>query len=251
MLFRGIILCALLVGLSVGVLQTGLQSFLVDPIIFASETYEVVDEASVVTHEHADGSAHVHDAEAWGPEDGGERLFYTGLSNVLVTIGFAAIMLAVMCQTQLQGWTRVSVVRGALWGLAGFVAFFAAPGIGLPPEIPGIEAAVLENRQGWWMLTVGLFLAGFALLGFAPLKLKALSIIFFAIPYLVGAPHVSGPEFTGEAERVAALNELHSTFIMASGLTNLLFWLALGVVCAWCVNRWVLKGASNNAAAHA
>ncbi len=249
MLFRGIILCALLVGVSVGVLQTGLQSLLVDPIIFASETYEVVEEASVVTHEHADG--HHHDHEAWAPADGGERLFFTGLSNVLVTIGFAAMMLAVMCQTQLQGWTQVSVMRGALWGLAGFIAFFAAPGIGLPPEIPGIEAAVLENRQGWWMLTVGLFLTGLAILGFAPLKWKAFSIVLFAFPYLVGAPHVSGPEFTGEAERVAALHELHSTFIMASGIANLVFWLALGLACAWCVNRWVLKGASNNAAAHA
>lgn len=249
MLFRGIIFCALLAGLVVGILQTGLQSLLVDPIIFASESYEVVEETPVTAHVHADG--HHHDHEAWAPEDGVERLFYTGLSNVLVTIGFAAVMLAIMCQTQLQGWSRVSVIRGALWGVAGFIAFFAAPGIGLPPEIPGIEAATLENRQGWWVLTVAAFLVGLGLLAFAPIKWKALSIALFALPYLLGAPHTSGPEFTGEAERVAALHELHSNFIVASGVTNLLFWLALGIVCAWCVNRWVLKGASNHAAAHA
>ena len=249
MLFRGIILCALLVGLFVGSLQTGLQSVLVDPIIFAAESYEVVEEAPVVSHEHADG--HHHDHDAWAPADGGERFFYTALSNVLMTIGFAAMLLALMCQAQLLGWTRVSAVRGALWGFAGFIAFFAAPGIGLPPEIPGIEAAVLENRQGWWALAVISSIIGLGLVAFAPLKFKVLSIAFFAVPYLMGAPHASGPEFAGDPERVAALSELHSTFIISSGITNLLFWLALGVACAWCVNRRVLKGASNHAAAHA
>jgi len=150
----------------------------------------------------------------------------------------------------LQGWTSSSLGKGVLWGLAGFIAFFAAPGIGLPPEIPGIEAAPLENRQGWWMLTVGVFIVGIGLLAFAPLKFKAISLVLFALPYIIGAPHGAGPEFTGDAASVAALTELHSQFIMASGITNLVFWLVLGAISAWCINRWVLKGASDHAVAH-
>jgi len=28
------------------------------------------------------------------------------------------------------------------------------------------------------------------------------------------------------------------------------FWLVLGAISAWCINRWVLKGASGHAVAH-
>jgi len=249
MLLRGIIYSALLIGLLVGLLLTGLQSVVVNPIIFASEAYESVEEepAAAPAHDHG---AHEHNDEAWGPEDGAERLFYTALANVIASIGFAAVLLALMSQTQLQGWTSSSLGKGVLWGLAGFIAFFAAPGIGLPPEIPGIEAAPLENRQGWWMLTVGVFIVGLGLLAFAPLKFKAISLVLFALPYIIGAPHGHGPEFTGDAASVAALTELHSQFIVASGITNLVFWLVLGAISAWCINRWVLKGASGHAVAH-
>jgi len=251
MLLRGIIYSALLIGLLVGLLLTGLQSVVVNPIIFASEAYETEEVAPVAAAPHAhDHGAHEHNDEAWGPEDGAERLFYTALANVIASIGFAAVLLALMSQTQLQGWTSSSLGKGVLWGLAGFIAFFAAPGIGLPPEIPGIEAAPLENRQGWWMLTVGVFIVGIGVLAFAPLKFKAISLVLFALPYVIGAPHGAGPEFTGDAASVAALTELHSQFIVASGITNLVFWLVLGAISAWCINSWVLKGASGHAVAH-
>lgn len=252
MLLRAIIYNALLIGLLVGLLLTGLQSFLVNPIIHAAESYEVAAEpvaATAHTHEHAEGQHH-HHGEAWAPADGFERFFYTALSNILVSIAFAAVLLALMCQTKLQGWTSVSLGRGVLWGVAGFAAFFVAPGIGLPPEIPGIEAAPLGNRQGWWLLAVVSVIAGLGILAFTPLKFKVLSLPLFVLPYFVGAPHSSGPEFNGDAATVAALQDLHQQFILASGFTNLLFWLILGAISAWCINRWVLKGASDHAAAH-
>ncbi len=250
MLLRGIIYSSLLIGLLVGLLLTGMQSVVVNPIIFASEAFETEEVASVAAPHAHDHGAHEHNDEAWAPADGAERLFYTALSNVIASIGFAAVLLALMSQTQLQGWTSSSLGKGVLWGLAGFIAFFAAPGIGLPPEIPGIEAAPLENRQSWWMLTVGVFIVGIGVLAFAPLKFKAISLALFALPYIIGAPHGAGPEFAGDAESVAALTDLHSQFIMASGITNLVFWLILGAFSAWCINRWVLKGASDHAVAH-
>lgn len=253
MLLRGIIYSALLIGLLVGLLLTGLQTVVVNPIIFASEAFETETVAPVAApaHTHADtGNHHEHNDEAWSPADGAERLFYTALANVIASIGFAAVLLALMSQTQLQGWTSSSLGKGVVWGLAGYIAFFVAPAIGLPPEIPGIEAAPLENRQGWWLLTVALFVVGIGLLAFAPLKLKVISLVFFAVPYVIGAPHGHGPEFLGDAETVAALKALHSQFIMATGFTNLVFWLVLGVFSAWCIKRWVLKGASDHAVAH-
>lgn len=185
-------------------------------------------------------AGHVHDEEAWAPEDGIERTLYTYLSNILAAIGFAAVMLALMTQVQLQGLAKVSVARGLLWGGAGFVAFFAAPGVGLPPEIPGIEAAAIESRQSWWLLTVLAVAAGLAIVAFAPKLFKLAGIAFMALPYVIGAPHPAGPAFAHpDPAAVAALSELHERFIFASGVSNLIFWLALGVASAWMLNRWM------------
>ena len=131
---------------------------------------------------------------------------------------------------------------GLLWGSAGFLAFFVAPGIGLPPEIPGIEAAAIENRQSWWMITTLCVGAGLLILAYAPLKFKVVSVALFALPYLLEVPHHQGPAFTyPDAEAVTALTQLHQQFIVASGATNLVFWLVLGLLCAWVLKNKVLK----------
>lgn len=234
MVFRRIIFNAIIVGALAGLLLSVLQIIAVNPIIFAAETFEVAE------HDHG---SHDHSEEAWAPADGGERTFYTVLSNILAGVGFAAVILALMSQFQMQGLTRLNLVKGALWGAAGFVAFFVAPGIGLPPEIPGIEAAPVEHRQTWWALAVFGVGAGLMVLAFAPVKFKALGAVLIALPYLVSAPHLEGPAFTHpDPAAVEALTALHEKFIMMSGISNLVFWLVLGLVSAWVLNRWVLKG---------
>jgi len=297
MVFRRIIFNAIFVGLLTGLLLSVVQIMGVTPIIFAAETYEVEEEAPVVTmdvvvehHQEAQSVGHDHDAhshdelghstqghntqghdelssalesvqaadvhehdpEAWGPEDGAERTFYTVLSNVFAGIGFSAVILALMSQLQLQGITQINVMKGLAWGIAGFAAFFVAPGLGLPPEIPGTQAAAIENRQLWWVLAVICAGVGIAILAFAPVKLKLLGVLSIALPYLIGAPHITGPEFTHpDPAAVTALIELHHQFIVASGAANLVFWAALGVACAWVLNRWVLKGLTADVGASA
>lgn len=259
MIFRNIIFSACLVGLMVGVLLTVAQSLGVTPIIYAAEVYEVADtsvsetvsEAEGAGHGHASGDHH-HESEAWAPEDGIERTFYSFVSNVLAGIGFAAVLLALMSQLQVMGVTRVSPLKGLVWGLAGFAVFFAVPGIGLPPEIPGVEAAAVAHRQGWWLFAAVGSGVGLATLAFAPKWFKLLGVLAVALPFLVGAPAHPGPEFSHpDADAVAALTELHHQFIVASGLANLLFWLALGVLSAWLLNRFILKGESEDVAAPA
>ncbi|UZE97478.1 CbtA family protein [Alkalimarinus alittae] len=246
MVFRRIIFNAVFIGLAAGLLLSLIQVIGVSPIIFEAETFEVVEEApAAAAHDHhgvEESSGHHHDAEAWAPEDGAERTLYTVASNVLAGIGFASVVLALMSQLQLQGITQVNVQKGLLWGLAGFAVFFVAPGIGLPPEIPGTEAAVIENRQLWWLFAVVCAAIGLAVMAFAPIKLKILGALSIALPYIVGAPHVDGPEFAHpDPAAVASLTELHFQFIMASGIANLIFWIVLGIACAWALNLWVHK----------
>lgn len=214
----------------------------------SSNSQVVVEEAVMQEDaEHHDNHSHSHDAEAWAPEDGAERTFYTYVSNVLAAIGFAAVLLSLMTQVRLQGVAKVSIGRGLLWGSAGFIALFLVPGIGLPPEIPGIEAAVIGSRQNWWLLAVVSAAAGLGVIAFAPKLYKAVGAVLLVLPFLVGAPHPVGPAFIHPDPKVVeSLTSLHQQFIIASGVSSLLFWLLLGAACAWVLNRWPLVNSEDD-----
>ena len=76
-------------GLLAALLLTLLQSFWVAPLILQAETYE--KPAASEVHEHADMAmpAHEHDAEAWEPEDGWQRVLSTTGGNLVGAVGFA------------------------------------------------------------------------------------------------------------------------------------------------------------------
>jgi len=252
MIFRRIIVNAIFVGVITGCLLSLVQFVGVSPIIFAAEAYEVEEPAVGAGHHHEAGTPDHHDTEAWAPEDGGERTSYSILANILASIGFSAVILSLMSQFQfqLQGVSQLNLLKGGLWGLAGFIAFFVAPGIGLPPEIPGVEAAALENRQSWWLLAVIATAVGMAVLAFSPIKYKVTGVIAIALPHVIGAPHMQGPEFSHpDPIAVKALTELHHQFIVASGVTNFIFWIVLGLSSAWVLNKRVLKELNDNVTA--
>ncbi|TFH84838.1 hypothetical protein EQG41_20385 [Billgrantia azerbaijanica] len=248
--FRTLIFCACLVGLVAGLALTAVQAVGVTPIILAAEKFEVVEEAASAgePHSHDEGAAGHHSQETWAPQDGVERTLYSAVANILAGIGFAAVVLALMRQLRGMGWVRVSPMKGVLWGIAGFIVIFLAPAIGLPPEIPGAEAAVLGQRQGWWLLAVTASGIGLGIVALAPVRFKLAGVLILAVPHLVGAPHHGGPVFTHpDAGAVAALNELHHQFILASGVTNLVFWLVTGVLSAALFQRYIQDSARNGA----
>jgi cobalt transporter subunit CbtA len=235
MIFRRIVYSALVIGILAGLAFTAAQVLAVNPIIFAAESFELSDAG---VHDH---QSHSHSDEAWAPADGRERTSYTLLSSVFGAIGFSAMLLAIMSQCQLQGLTIINAGKGLLWGIMGFVTFFIAPGLGLSPEIPGVEAAPVEYRQGWWLLAVISVGLGLALIAFSPLKFKVIGIISIVLPYIIGAPHKDGPLFAHpDPAAVQRLETLHSQFIVASGFSNLLLWLLMGLLSALAIKRWVL-----------
>jgi cobalt transporter subunit CbtA len=251
MLFRRIVLSSLLVGALAGLVLSAVQLWQVIPIIQGAERYEAAP--APAEHEHAAGSAHSHShapgehdhsAADWKPAEGAERFGYTVLSNVLTAIGFALVVLAAMAVLLKRNpAARIDWRRGLLWGIAGYATFFVAPGLGLPPEIPGAEAAPLQARQAWWVLAVACTGAGLAVaaLGKSPWRWAALLLL--AVPYLVGAPQLAIGPFEGQPpEAAAALSELAHRFVWATALANAAFWLVLGATSGWAVRRF-LRGA--------
>jgi cobalt transporter subunit CbtA len=241
MIFSRIIYSAILVGVVTGVLLSSLQVASLNPIIFAAEAYEldagetVADKASEGYSDHS----HKQGEDAWAPEDGLERTAFTFLANILLGTGYAAVMLALMNLSWLVRKRRISWSQGSLWGLAGFTAMFFAPALGLPPEIPGTAVAPVEHRQIWWLLSALSVAIGLGIFAFSAARIKALGLLFLVIPYVVGAPYVDGPMFRHPDPNAAqALVYLQQQFVVISGITNLVFWLVLGLCCRFAFNRW-------------
>ena len=225
-----ILLPAVIAGILSGALLTGLQHVEVIPLIYQAETFE--NSATVAAgHAHDGEASGVHEAEPWAPDDGIERTSITLLANIVAAVGFGLLLSVAFVLLSAKG--RSVVWRGGLlWGLAGFGIFNLAPALGLPPELPGSEAAALDGRQGWWILTVVMTALGLGLIAFArPVYVRALGFIPLVIPHIIGAP---APEHHGGL----APQEMAERFVYASLATSAAFWLALGALTAFAHTRF-------------
>jgi len=227
-MLRRILLTALVAGGLAGLFAAGLHQLKIVPLIAAAEVHETKASAD---HRHA--AEHRHEpAAAWEPASGLERTGYTVVADILAGIGFALILTGAVAIARLCGYP-VDARHGLLWGAAGFAVFAFAPAVGLPPELPGMMAAELAERQQWWLLTAAATAAGLALLVFArPIALRGAGIMLLLMPHLIGAPvaqHAGG----------AVPAELAAEFVTASLATTALFWLVLGGLSGWFYQRFV------------
>jgi cobalt transporter subunit CbtA len=182
-------------------------------------------------HEAAAGGHH-HDANEWKPEDGWQRTLFTFGANLLMGVGYAFVLVAVYLL-----WREPRNLLGStLYGVAGFLVFFAAPGLGLPPELPGTAAAELSVRQEWWAMTavataVGLFL----MFSQKSWLMRIVGIAIVIAPHFVPAPQPA-------VESSLAPAELQSQFRVATTVANALFWVALGVASGAMFRKLVASG---------
>lgn len=222
--FRQLVSAALWAGLLAGLLLTAVQRLQVIPTLLQAEVYErqASTGASTPRHEHDGSEGHAMHV-AWQPQAGWQRTFFTAVANTGLAIGFALLLgVAMLLRGCEKNWRR-----GLLWGAAGYLVFFIAPALGLPPEVPGTAAAQLGDRQAWWLLTVLASGAGLALLVFAgKARVKMLGGLLLLLPYLIGAPQPLSPASSAPAE-------LAQTFVLATALANAVFWLALGGFMGW------------------
>jgi cobalt transporter subunit CbtA len=218
--FRRLFFAALCAGLLTGIVAAAAQQIATVPLILAAESYE----RPTAPADHA--------AAAWEPENGIERTLYTLAADLVAAIGFALLLAAGLA---LRGGTA-NWRDGLFWGLAGFAVFTLAPGLGLPPEIPGAAAAPLEARQLWWLATASATGAGLALLAFtrrAPYA--AVAVLLIVLPHLFGAPQPAAHAAD------AAPAALAHRFAVAVTITSLLFWTTLGTATGYFYRRFAAR----------
>jgi cobalt transporter subunit CbtA len=235
--FRNIVIVAAIAGALAGLGMTVAQQLTTVPLILKAEVYEEKGagpaqahehEAGTASHDHAAAPAHEH-GDGWMPADGSERTFFTFAANMLTGIGFALLLVAV---SELFGGIA-NWRQGVFWGLAGFVVFTLAPGLGLPPELPAMPAADLGARQLWWLGTVLATAAALGLLFYS----RSLVAVLAAIALLV-APHVIGAPQPVSYESPIP-EGLHHNFVVAVVMTALLFWVLLGGLAGYVRGRFI------------
>jgi len=219
MLLRTILIGALMAGTITGVLFTVIQQFQVTPLILEAETYESSD----TDHAHAQEA---HSTSSASVDENTQRMLFSLLANVLAGIGFALIAASAITFSDQKGWRK-----GLLWGIAGFMVFFAAPSLGLHPKLPGATGAPLLHQQLWWVSTAAATAAGMALLVFAHrLPFKGMGLLLLVAPHLVGAP-------LPEQAFSSAPESLVQEFVIASTLANAAFWLILGALSGYFLHK--------------
>jgi cobalt transporter subunit CbtA len=232
-LFRSIVFSAVVAGVAAGAVITVIQQLGTVPLILKAETYEkrqkvksaeLASAPVTVGHSHAEAAVaeHEHSAEAWEPEDGLQRNAFTAAANVLTAIGFALVLAALFAFRTGNGAHGIRWHEGLVWGLAGFTVFTLAPGLGLPPELPGVPAAPLLSRQIWWVLAALAAAGGLSLIFLrrtAPASIAGLILII--LPYLVGAPELENVE-------TSVPTSLSHQFAVTVTVSSLVFWSVLG-----------------------
>ncbi|QJC57236.1 hypothetical protein HC248_02557 [Polaromonas vacuolata] len=252
MLFPRIIWSSLAVALIVGSVQTGVQRLQAAPLILAAEVFEVqkteapapmpaltapVQGVAADAHEHEHGTA-----KEWEPSNGAERMAWTWVANSLHALSMALLVFAVMGAWRYLRGSALSALTlaGAVAG-AGWLSFYLWPALGLPAQVPGMEAAPLHARQVWSVLAVASAAAACALAGFSKAKWRwPVAAILLALPFVVGAPQLGSDALAGYSPAAqTALMQLLAQFFWATTWVSLSFWLTMGVACGWVFKRWL------------
>lgn len=241
-LFQRIVWVALALALTIGSVQALVHHHWAVPLILQAETFEDQKVESPVPAAVGHADHHEVSAAPWVPEKGLERGFWTWVANVLHVFA-----LALFVQGVLAAWTLRHGVAASRWllglglAVAGWLSLHLWPALGLPAEIPGMDAARLGSRQGWWLLAASGAGSACALLAFARGAWRWLAaVVALAVPFAVGAPHIVADPLAGfgpEAQRV--LLALGEQFIVVTHLISVSLWLMLGLAGSAAFVQWV------------
>jgi cobalt transporter subunit CbtA len=231
-MYTRVVAVGLLAGLLAGLIVALLQAYTTTPIIIEAERFENASPVSpsasfnrfgearlILVHGGHDESANAAEASEWAPAEGLERTVFTSIATIGTAVGFAMILLAGM----LAAGDKITKQSAMVWGAGGFVAAGLAPAVGLAPEVPGLVAADLIQRQQWWIMTAVMTAVAIWLFlrGQSP-WLRVLAIPIVLAPHVWGAPHVA----LDAASRVPP--ELAARFAAVSLAVQAILWIATG-----------------------
>ncbi|MCJ2036832.1 CbtA family protein [Methylobacterium sp. J-068] len=233
---------ALVAGFLAAVVATGLQLALTSPLIIAAERYETQasaeparsSPASLIVrvhggHDHGTKDPSVSGGETapeWQPGPGLPRMAFTALATLVGGVGYTLLLGAALLACNREPTPET----GLRFAVAGFLAVALAPALGLAPELPGMDAAPLADRQFWWVMTAVSTAMGLYLIAIrrAPITIAG-GLVLLVAPHLAGAPEASHAASNLPAAYAAqfAARSLGIAFV---------FWAVIGLAYGWAWN---------------
>ncbi len=203
-LFGRLLLIALLAGFTAALVLVLAQRWLLLPLLLEAENYT--------------SAARFPDTFEIMHAFGQHRAMLLALANLAISLGYGLLLVAAMSLRGASG-----ALRGLLWGLAAYVVVAVIPAATLGAGLPGEALADLSHRQWWWLFSATTAAVGLALAAFAgQRRIRLAGALLTLLPLLVGAPHTTGESFIPE--------QLAQDFRIMRYLTNLIFWLVLGLL---------------------
>jgi cobalt transporter subunit CbtA len=184
-------------------------------------------------------------AKVWEPDNGAERIVWTWVANALHAFSMALLVFAVMGMWRYRRGTALTAMQlSGCVAAAGWLSFYLWPTLGLPAEVPGMDAAPLHDRQLWWVLAAGCAGVACALAAFSNKSWRwPAAVVLLGLPFALGAPHLQGDALAGFSPTAhAALGQLAQKFGWATTWVALSFWGSMGLVCGIAFQRWLQPG---------
>lgn len=195
-------------GIVTGLIVATLQHVTTTPMIVSAEIYEAAQHVKQHVVENAGPAGHIM-----------RRTLSTSISTIVLSVGYALILLA----TMLAAGDRITPRRAALWGACAFAATGLATSMGLAPQLPGAAETELAGRQLWWSATALTTAAGL----YALLRSDDRLAQVFGLSLLV-APHIFTP--TPASPESTAPAELAARFAAASLAIQAVSWVLAGAL---------------------
>ena len=217
-MFKNIFVSAVLCGAIVGVLATLMQLLLITPLLLEAELFE----SGQSIHFSTTGSPEsaVKHINIWQDP---YRHLMTLCFNLVTFTGLGFLLVAAMTFFEIRGFS-LSKAEGIIFGVCGFFIFQLAPGIGLPPELPGTISVEVSIKQTWWIVAILCTTIGMLLVSLTKHKILILAgVIFAIIPHLIGYPKLD--TYFGVAPP-----ELAAEFATRSIAISLVAWVVLGLL---------------------
>jgi len=227
------ILNGVIAGLIAGVILGILTLTVITPLILKAEVFEssvTVIKESASSHEHVNGEETPFF----------KRMLFTMVGTTTLGVSYGIVLSIVYLYLRNKG-----IKKGLILGFFGFLFINLLPGLGLPPNPPGIETiAEARNRQLWWLLLISAEIMGIGIFWFIHRTLRnsykavaapaaaLISLVVISIPFILGSP--SGIKYS------LVPDEIVTIFRIASFAVAFIFWLFLGGFVAY-FNKNLLK----------
>ncbi|MFZ5525254.1 MAG: CbtA family protein [Pseudomonadota bacterium] len=216
-----ILLIGILGGAMAGSAASLVQGTVLQPMIVLAEAAEAAqpEREAVSDHDHGEHE-HTHGSDEEPPGDPIVRKISTAVAVICTAMGYGLMLSGVLALCRKQGW-RAGLTLGAI----GFLSFQLAPGLGIPPQPPGMPSYDVHMRQLWWLLTAfGTLGASFSAIQGVRRRKVALLTTSLA---LIALPHILRFWLPGTGP-LPELAYLTTPFVLASFAMTAVLWLSLG-----------------------